>query len=172
MLLIILIAISLSTDTFSLSLLYGTLNLGNQKELILSLLVGLFHFFMPLLGQLVGKNIMQVFPNVNFLIFIIFTLIGIEMIIESFKNNKKVSNLSFIGMLSYAIAVSVDSFTLGIGINVIYNSLLASFIFFIFSFIFTLMGLKLGKIIKLYIGKLSTIFGGFILIVIGILHIM
>lgn len=172
MLLIILIAISLSTDTFSLSLLYGTLNLGNQKELILSLLVGLFHFFMPLLGQLVGKNIMQVFPNVNFLIFIIFTLIGIEMIIESFKNNKKVSNLSFIGMLSYAIAVSVDSFTLGIGINAIYNSLLSSFIFFLFSFIFTLMGLKLGKIIKLYIGKLSTIFGGFILIVIGILHIM
>ena len=170
MLLVLLIAISLSTDTFSLSLLYGTIDFEKQKEYVLSILVGLFHFFMPLLGQIVGNNIIQVFPNINLLIFIIFTLIGIEMIIESFKKDKKTNNLSFLEMFSFSLAVSIDSFTIGIGLNAIYNTFIASFIFLIVSFLFTLIGLKLGKIIKLYIGKIATIIGGLLLIIIGSLH--
>ena len=50
---IILIGISLSMDTFSLSLSLGSLT--NLKRIkIVPLVVGIFHFFMPLLGNLLG----------------------------------------------------------------------------------------------------------------------
>ena len=49
---VITIAISLSMDAFSLSLLYGTLNLEKKFIWKLSLIVSIYHFFMPILGQL------------------------------------------------------------------------------------------------------------------------
>ena len=58
---ILLIGIALSMDTFSLSLGVGTYNLEKKKCLTLSLLVGLMHFIMPLLGNVVGDKIMHFF---------------------------------------------------------------------------------------------------------------
>ena len=45
---IMIIAVSLSMDAFSLSLAYGTVNLDKKSCLKLSIIVGLYHFFMPL----------------------------------------------------------------------------------------------------------------------------
>lgn len=41
---LILIGISLSMDAFSLSMIYGTLNLERKSIVFLSFLVGVFHF--------------------------------------------------------------------------------------------------------------------------------
>ena len=51
------IAIGLSMDAFSLAIAYGTNNIEKKKILILSISVGLFHFFMPVLGSLIGQKI-------------------------------------------------------------------------------------------------------------------
>ena len=56
---VIVIAVSLSMDAFSLSLAYGTLNLEKSQIRLLSLIVGLYHFFMPLLGMWVGTKILN-----------------------------------------------------------------------------------------------------------------
>ena len=45
---IIMVAIGLSMDAFSLAILYGTLSFDKKKSLTLSGSVGVFHFFMPL----------------------------------------------------------------------------------------------------------------------------
>ena len=47
---IFLIAIALSMDAFSLSLAYGTLGLTKKEVNKLSVIVGIYHFFMPLIG--------------------------------------------------------------------------------------------------------------------------
>ena len=57
---VIVIAVSLSMDAFSLSLAYGTLNLEKSQIRLLSLIVGLYHFFMPLLGMWVGTKILNI----------------------------------------------------------------------------------------------------------------
>ena len=54
---IFLIAVSLSMDAFSLSLAYGTLNVDKSKRILLSIIVGAYHFFMPILGMNVGKTV-------------------------------------------------------------------------------------------------------------------
>ena len=58
---ILLIGIALSMDTFSLSLGIGTFNITNKQALKLSLIVGIMHFFMPILGMLLGNKIIKIF---------------------------------------------------------------------------------------------------------------
>ena len=57
--LLIITAVSLSMDAFSLSLLYGTLGMKKEEKLILSFIVGIFHFIMPLLGKCFGNLIFE-----------------------------------------------------------------------------------------------------------------
>ena len=171
---IILIGISLSMDAFSLALAYGTLNLKNKDINTLSFIVGLYHYFMPLIGMFVGKKIISFLPiSQNILIFIVLFLIGIEMIIESFKEGKEIKQLNIFEMLMFGLAVSIDSFSLGLGLKTLYkNPYVVATIFSILSFLFTYWGLKLGKKINQKIGNISTIIGGIVLIIIGIIYLM
>ena len=52
--LIFIIAISLSMDAFSLSLAYGTVSMTKKERTLLSTIVGVYHFFMPIFGMLIG----------------------------------------------------------------------------------------------------------------------
>ena len=171
---VLLIAFSLSMDAFSLSLAYGTLKMSKSNKIILSIIVGLFHFFMPLLGDIVGYTVINVLPiKPHYILFIILFFIGFEMIIESFKDNNSIKYLDLLGMILFGFAVSLDSFTTGLGLNVIYNNKYISIIFFsIFSATFTYIGLNLGEYISCKIGKISTFIGGLILIFIGVFYII
>ena len=88
---IFLIAVSLSMDAFSLALIYGTQGIAKKDKLLLSLIVGVYHFIMPLIGVIIGNLITsKILINTNILVGIILSLIAVEMIISSFKetNNK------------------------------------------------------------------------------------
>lgn len=171
---IIVIAVSLSMDAFSLSLAYGTINLEKKYILKLSVIVGIYHFFMPLIGLKLGniiENIINVNPNLITLI--VLSYIGIEMIIESFKKQEKVKKMNLKELILFGLAVSIDSFSTGIGLNTITQNYITSVtIFSLTSFIFTYLGLILGKKINNIIGKISTLIGGIILIIIGIMYII
>lgn len=170
---VIMIAISLSMDAFSLSLAYGTLNLEKRYMKILSIIVGTYHFVMPLLGMLIGNSILQILPiSTNKIVFVVLFLIGVEMIIESFKEEQTVSLMKLSELLIFGLAVSLDSFSVGLGLSAIYkNPLVCSLIFSISASLFTYTGLYLGKKINKRIGKISTLIGGLILILIALLYL-
>ncbi len=166
----ILIAISLSMDAFSLAIAYGTLNLNKKDINVLSLIVGIYHFIMPLIGMFIGNFLIKYLPiNIDQLTFLVLFIIGIQMILESFKNSENVKKMNLIEMIIFGLAVSLDSFSVGIGLKSInYNYILSALIFSFTSFIFTYLGLLFGKKINELIGKISTLFGGITLIIIGI----
>ena len=170
----LIIGISLSMDAFSLSLSYGTLMMSKKRTYLLASIVGLYHFFMPLLGLFVGKKIvklLQIKPNT--LVFIILFLIGMEMIIESFKENNIVNKMGIIEMFTFGLAVSIDSFSLGFSLKTIYhNPYILVLLFSILSFIFTVIGLNIGRYVSKKMGPLATIFGGFILIIISFFYLV
>lgn len=172
-LIVLIIAFSLSLDAFSLSLSYGTLGFKFKDMIFLSLIVGIFHFFMPILGFFLGNIVISSFSfNVDFFITVIFCFIGIQMIIESFKNDTNIRNLNFLDYFLFGFAVSIDSFSIGITLNEIYdNYFICCLTFSIFSFLFTFLGLFLGKKISNIFGKLSIFIGGVILIVIGLFYL-
>ena len=57
MALVFLMAVSLSMDAFSLALVYGTLGMSKKYKIFLSIIVGMYHFVMPLLGMFLGEVI-------------------------------------------------------------------------------------------------------------------
>ena len=172
--LIFIIAVSLSMDAFSLSLAYGTISLTKKEINLLSIIVGIYHFFMPIFGMLIGSFIFNVLKiNQNIIVLIIFSFIGINMIIDTFKNEEKIKKMKMAEMILFGLAVSIDSFSVGIGINSISNNfLLCSIIFSITSFLFTYMGLILGNKLNQLIGKISTLIGGITLIILGIIYVI
>ena len=73
------IAIGLSMDAFSLSIAYGTNKINKIKIIILSTLVGIFHFIMPLIGSNIGQKIFFLINKSNYIVSIIFFLLSYEM---------------------------------------------------------------------------------------------
>lgn len=168
----LIVGISLSMDAFSLALVYGTQNITFRNKVILSIIVGLYHFFMPLWGLFFGGVITKyLIVNVSILVSFIFIVIGIEMIISNVKEKDNKVIISLIGFLVFGFSVSIDSFTTGIGLNVINSNYLeVSLIFSIVSGSFTYFGLILGNRLKFYFGRLAASVGGIVLIMLGIYY--
>ena len=171
---ILIIAVSLSMDAFSLSIAYGTLNPEKQYIKKLSIIVGIYHFIMPLIGLKLGNILLKLIPlNPNIIVFIVLTFIGIEMIIDSFKKEDNIKIMTQKEMILFGLAVSLDSFSVGIGLETITkNHILSVLTFSLSSFLFTYIGLTIGKKINNIIGQISTLLGGIVLIIIGITYII
>lgn len=172
-LIILTIAVSLSMDAFSLSLAYGTLGLKTKDMFKLSFIVSVYHFIMPLLGLFVGKIFLKLFPiNPDVIVFIVLSFIGIQMIVESIKHEEVDKKTSFLELLFFGLAVSIDSFSVGIGLSSIsHYYIICAIIFSISSFLFTYLGLILGRYISQLVGRISTIVGGVVLIFIGTFYL-
>lgn len=170
---IVMIAVSLSMDAFSLALAYGTLNLEKKDIRLLSIIVGIYHFFMPLLGLLIGSLLLKIIKiDPDIIVFLVLLFIGFQMILESFKNEEKLNYMSKLELLLFGFAVSLDSFSVGIGLNAITNHfILCSLIFSCTSFFFTYLGLRLGKTLNLLFGKISTFMGGLVLLFLGFVYL-
>lgn len=168
------IGIALSMDTFSLSLGIGTMGIKQKKIWLTSLIVGLMHFIMPLLGFLLGKQILKIFIiNPNYLVSAILFFIAL-MMLKDLKNPKSLSlGLSFLEIFIFAFSVSIDSFSTGIGLKALTsNSLSAALIFSLCSFVFTYLGLTIGKYSQEKLGLKACILGIIILIIVAILHLI
>lgn len=170
----ILLAIGLSMDAFSLALAYGTNKPGKKNILILSTLVGSFHFIMPNLGSVIGHSVLKGFILYgNVITGLVFLFLTVQMLL-SFKEKEEVSTLtSFIEILLFSLAVSVDSFTIGIALSLDNNNLIiAGLIFSIISFLFTFSGLVLGRFLSEKSGNVSKIIGVIILFIFTIRYLL
>lgn len=171
---LITIAIALSMDTFSLSLGIGTKSLSSKRSLLFSFIVGIMHFFMPLMGIFIGNKIISLFTlKSNFLLGIILIYLGLTMLIELINTNNKDCKINIINMFIFAIGVSIDSFSTGLGLSAITENIIsATIIFSITSFLFTYLGLIIGKYANKLLGIYATIFGSLLLIIIGLTHLI
>ena len=136
---LLLIGLALSMDTFSLSLGMGMFNVSNRKALKLALIVGSMHFMMPFLGVILGDKLLQIFEiKYDILLGFILIIIALQMIIDIIRHEEEHFNLSLVGMLIFSFGVSLDSFSLGLGLKAITSNIyLAMFIFAICSATFT-----------------------------------
>ena len=167
---VLLIGISLSMDAFSLSLIYGMQCMNKKQKISLSIIVGIYHFIMPLIGSFLGNILDNInLINIDIIASIILIYIGIDLIISNYKKEERIE-INKTGFLIFGLSVSIDSLTVGIGLKAITDSyLLSSVVFSLTSLTFTYLGLVLGNIIGNKIGSYSKLFGGIILIFIAII---
>lgn len=171
---LIMIGIGLSMDAFSVSLSIGSFLNTMKTGLLISISVGLMHFFMPIIGSLIGKNILEnININSSTILGIILIIIALEMVLDMLKKDTKMFNINYLTIIIFSITVSLDSFTTGIGLHAITdNIILSGIIFSINAFIFTISGLFLGKIGSKYLGTYANVLGIIILLITGINHII
>ena len=163
--------LGLSMDAFSLSLSLGTTNPRKKTIIKTSIIVGIFHFIMPILGYFLGYAFKYRIHNINILTFVLFLILSIEMYkSKDEENNSILNNLT---ILLIAFSVSIDAFTVGIafGLN---NELvlISSTIFSIISLILTYLGLTLGKTLKTKYKKFSTYLGIILLLIVAIKYLL
>ena len=159
-------------DAFSLALAYGINKISKNKIILLSLVVGLFHFFMPITGSIIGTPISNLIHKADFIVGIIFIILAIEMFVSKDEENKIIIT-NMCSVMLFAFTVSIDSFTVGIGLSLTNKDIIIpSTIFSITSFIFTLLGLILGKKLSKTFGKKAIYLGILILLVLGIKYLL
>lgn len=171
---IILIGFALSMDTFSLSLGVGMFGVTNKKALKLALIVGAMHFVMPFLGMILGDKLIQIFEiKYDILLGFILIIISLQMVVDIIRCEEEKFNLSLIGMLAFAFGVSLDSFSLGLGLKAITSNIyLAMSVFAVCSFLFTYFGIVVGRVANKILGIYANILGAIILFVLGFLHLI
>lgn len=168
---LIIIGLSLSIDAFTLSIAYGLLNIPKKTIFFISLMVGIFHFNMPLLGLFIGHILTDmIHVNSKLILITILIILLIEMI-RSLKDKEEEYNLNLFNIITFSFLVSLDSFSVGIGLNYITNKIfLGSIIFSIISFTFTYLGFKIGKYLSKKAEKIAKIIG-IILIIIMLIYL-
>lgn len=167
-------AVGLSMDAFSLAIVYGTNHIEKEKAIILSLFVGILHFIMPNLGNILGQSFLKGFLTCgNLITGVVFFILAIQMIL-SFKEDEKVNDLkNYLEMFLFALAVSIDSFSVGIALSLEnQNLILGGIIFSITSFLFTMIGLILGKFLSEKTGKISKVIGITILLILSFKYLL
>ncbi len=171
---IFLIGIALSMDTFSLSLGVGMFGITNKKALKLTLMVGAMHFIMPFLGMNLGDKLIKIFEiKYDILLGFVLIIIAIQMIIDIIRKEEEKFNLSLGGILLFAFGVSLDSFSLGLGLKAITTNIyLAMSVFAICSCVFTYLGILLGRVANKVLGVYANILGAIILFIMGIMHLI
>lgn len=171
---VLLVAISLSMDTFSLSLSYGMFNLNKNIIFKTSIIVGISHFIMPIIGLIFGNFLRHfIFIKEELILGIILLIISIELII-SLLNKEEIKPLkNNLDIIMFGFAVSIDSLTTGIALSAFkLQPIIIVIIFFIVSTIFTYLGLVLGSKLHNLIGNKTTVIGIIFLILLSIKYII
>ena len=176
----IFLGFGLALDAFSVSVADAMANPGMKKrrKFSIALTFAIFQTLMPLIGWICVKTIADRFTifqkAVPYIALILLAYIGIKMIIESRKGgeeeNEGVAALTFATLMIQGIATSIDALSVGFAIAD-YSSLealVSTLIIGITTFIICIFGLELGKKVGKAFSDKATLFGGCILIIIGL----
>ena len=169
---IILVALALGFDAFSVALASGAHGFLPRRVFRLSWHFGLFQFVMPIIGWVVGEAIAGWLGHYGgWVVFALLAVIGGKMLWEGLKNSPEdIPDLSRgWNLITMAVGTSIDALGVGFGFGIMhYEILKPAAAIGIICVLMTAIGLFLG--VKLYslLKHRAIILGGLILIAIGI----
>ena len=173
---IILLSAGLAMDCFSVSLACSMQKekIALRKTIFVALMFGFFQGIMPILGWSLGlffKSFVEKFSG--WIAFFILAFLGVKMIIEGLKQEptENASNIfsSYKILFLMAISTSIDAMASGVVFIPFGRQIwMAAFIIALGSFVFSLLGIFLGKILKSFLPFRAEILGGVMLILIGL----
>ena len=172
---IIVIAIGLSMDTFAVSIVNGLTmpQLKFLRAMSIALVMALFQAVMPLIGWYAGCVVQEEIKSIDhWVAFGLLAFIGLKMIRErgaSIQDKEHNSQLKWSVLVYQSIATSIDALAVGISFALLDINIISSVIIIgIATFLFAMIGLKLGKSVGGKIRSNIELIGGLILILIGI----
>ena len=170
--------LGLAMDAFSVSLANGM----NEKRMGIGRMckiAGIFAFFqglMPLLGWVAVHTVLEYFNGfakfIPYIALVLLSYIGGKMIYEGLKKDCDCEDctVGFWGLIVQGIATSIDALTVGLDIGS-YNfveAFVCAVVIAIVTFIICMFGVWAGKKFGNMLSNKATVFGGVILVCIGI----
>ena len=172
---IIIIAAGLAMDAFAVSVASGTAykQLNVKHALRMAVFFGGFQAFMPLIGSLAGLSVKEYIANYDhWAAFGLLSAVGVKMIYESFKIDpaeKIFDPSSIFVLLILSVATSIDALAVGITLSLITSSVAAAVITIgLMTFVFSYLGVFIGKKFGHFFESKIEALGGLILIGLGL----
>lgn len=168
------IAVGLSMDAFAVSVCKGLSTQGNCRKtsIVTGIWFGGFQALMPFLGYLCGEGISRYITAVSkYVALILLSLIGINMIREAVQKKEEHSDASLSPqiMLPAAVATSIDAFAVGITLAALQVHIIPAILLIGFTtFLISCTGVHVGNIFGNRFEKQAAVFGGVVLICIGL----
>jgi len=172
----ILLAVALGMDAFSVALGVGFVAVGKRQTFRLCWHFGFFQFLMPLVGWQ-GARLLS--PRIGALsawlgaglLFVI----GIRMIWEGRRGQGEEGRRAGVdptkgwSLVGLSLATSIDALGVGFGVGLVQEDLLKACVVIGFTAMgLTWLGMRLGKVLGRWTGPLAEIVGGCVLILLGI----
>jgi putative Mn2+ efflux pump MntP len=174
-----LLGVGLAMDAFSVSLANG-LNEPSMKRIKMCGVAGVFALFqaaMPMIGWICVHTIVNKFKVfekfIPWIALVLLLFIGGKMLIEGIRNNDEddeVQKLGIGALLVQGVATSIDALSVGFTISEygLIMALVCALIIAVVTFIICMVGLVIGKKFGTKFSNKAAIFGGIILIGIGL----
>lgn len=169
------LGVGLAMDAFAVSICQGLkmTEVNKKYALIIAFFFGLFQAMMPLIGYIVGVQFESYITSIDhWIAFILLGFIGFNMIKES-REKEEISEciyrLDYKELFMMAIATSIDALAVGVAFAFLdVNVLMAVTIIGVITFGLSLIGVMLGHKLGLQFKSNAEMFGGIILIIIGL----
>ena len=174
----ILFGLGLAMDAFSVSLANG-MNEKRMKVGRMCTIAGVFAFFqalMPMLGWIAVQTISKIFEGftafIPFIALLLLSYIGGKMIYEGIKKDCECEDCSvgLWGLVVQGVATSIDALSVGFEMtnDSLEQAIFRVIIIAIVTFIVCMFGVWAGKKFGNMLSNKATVFGGIILVGIGI----
>lgn len=172
----ILLGLGLAMDAAAVSICNGLKyqNYRFSKMLTSSLVFGIFQGIMPLIGYFIILPFMSYVEKLDhWLVFGVLAILGIRMIKEGMAKEEDdcgcAEAFSLKILLSEAVATSIDALSVGVSLPLLAISpYLACVLIGLTTFMICLLAHLLGQKLGLFLKDKAVIFGGIILILIGL----
>lgn len=183
---LILLSIGLAMDAFAVSIGNGLSMKKNEPKaaLAIALSFGIFQALMPTLGYFLGSTFEAAISRFDHIIALVFLgFIGGKMIIDGIKElrenknkekaaetEEKTFKLSFGNLMIQSVATSIDALIVGVSFAALPNVNIwaAVLLIGVITFAISLVGVFSGKKFGQLLGSRAEIFGGLILVGIGV----
>lgn len=175
----IFLGIGLAMDAFSVSLANG-LNephMRIKKTTGIAFVFAFFQALMPMIGWICIHTIVEYFTAfermIPWIALLLLGTIGSKMIVEGIKHNHnelEKPKVGYFALVIQGIATSIDALSVGFTISEynVWMALICAAIIAVVTFFLSLLGIWLGKKFGTKLSNKAEIFGGIILIIIGL----
>lgn len=175
----VLLGVGLAMDAFSVSLANG-LNEPDMKKRKLCGIAGAFAFFqalMPMIGWVCVHTVVQYFQKfekcIPWIAVVLLAFIGGKMLVDGIKSDNTEAQKQKVGVIAIivqGVATSIDALSVGFTIAEygFVMALVCSMIIAVVTFCICVAGLIIGKRFGTKFAGKASIFGGVILIAIGL----
>lgn len=167
------LAVGLSMDAFAVSICKG-LSLGKieiKHMCIAGAWFGGFQALMPVAGYFLGSLFADMITRyAHWIAFILLAVIGSNMIKEALGEEEQMdADMKPMNMLLLSVATSIDALAVGVTFAFLQvDIVVAVFLIGVITFLFSATGIKIGSIFGAKYRSRAELFGGGVLILIGI----